>query len=775
MHAGNLEAAVELCLASIKSYPDIKVSLSLASILALQGEYSKAEAVLLNLKKLYPKNVEVCENLALIYLRMGLLELACEQCDIAISLNSRSPIHQLVQARLCLKNNLFTEAGRIHEEIIASGQKTVEARLLAVELHIAQSDYEVALHLAAQLCEEFPSSPSYIRIFRQAFQTFIETEDPARIFDFYEAVSIPSPKVEIIARNSPINRCERQVDIIIPIHNGLSQLKACLKSVLDCMQISIDKIILVDDASDDDTKEFLRGFSSSHNNLRVIHSGCQIGFTQSIMLGLKSSKANYFVALNSDTIVTDGWIEKLLETMHSSPDTAIVGPLSNSAGWQNIGEPLDINGNFHREELPSSEDCQRITASLKNLRTFACPDTPLVHGFCALVCRKTFDQIGGLDVDAFPKGYGEFQDLSIRFWDAGYRAKIADHCFVGHLGSASIDPATRSDLSRSAREQLYAKHSALKYLSFEAASIYHKHLRFVRDRYRVISDTAFPVDVFSAETAVHHVAGNINFDFSGRQVCLFVCYSHDGRILPYTEIYVKSLRAQGLEMVLIINSDVDDDDICFDGLYRLKIRRRNIGFDFGAWHDVLDMAPSLWSADMLVFANCSVLGPFEGFDQLYSSIVESTATVIGLTESNTHRHHFQSYFWALKGEAITASATRAFFQSIHNLETKKSCILMYETFLHHALCKVGGLSYECLFPISALGLDDDHFKTMNPTYYFALQLLEAGFPFLKVDYCRRNYLDGKLHRWIKLVQERGGDRAAAQKHVEMSIMQRNTD
>jgi hypothetical protein len=292
----------------------------------------------------------------------------------------------------------------------------------------------------------------------------------------------------------------------------------------------------------------------------------------------------------------------------------------------------------------------------------------------------------------------------------------------------------------------------------------------------VISDTTFSEEKFVREDDILQVVGNPDFCFSGKDVCLFVCFSQDGRVLPYTEIYLKSLCAQGLEVILIINSDAEDVfDSCFDGLFRLKVRRNNTGFDFGAWRDVLEMAPTLWSANILIFANCSVLGPFDGFDRLYRSIQDSKANVIGLTESFAHRQHFQSYFWALKGEGITSPVTRAFFDSIHNLESKKNCILLYETFLHHALCKVGGLRYECLFPISALGLYDDHFKTMNPTYYFAIQLLESGFPFLKLDYCRRNYLDRKFLRWTKLVQQRGGDVLACRKHVEISMMQRYLD
>jgi GT2 family glycosyltransferase len=228
----------------------------------------------------------------------------------------------------------------------------------------------------------------------------------------------------------------------------------------------------VDDASEALTKRFVRSFCADVSKAVLICADENVGFTQAISLGLKKSDSPFFVALNSDTIVLDGWLEKLLATLDSAPNVAIVGPVSNSAAWQNICEPVDEDGNFIRNPMPDYEGCCDFQETASRAANLGAPYSPLIHGFCALLHRDAYEHVGQLDAVSFPRGYGEFQDLCLRFWDAGYRAKISNDCFVGHVGGASLGPSRRSDLSKLARRTLYEKHTALRYLTFEAASIF---------------------------------------------------------------------------------------------------------------------------------------------------------------------------------------------------------------------------------------------------------------------------------------------------------------
>jgi GT2 family glycosyltransferase len=121
--------------------------------------------------------------------------------------------------------------------------------------------------------------------------------------------------------------------------------------------------------------------------------------------------------------------------------------------------------------MPDYTGCCDLQKTAASAARYGALESPLIHGFCALLHRNAYERVGQLDAVSFPRGYGEFQDLCVRFWDAGYRAKISNDCFVGHFGGASLGASQRSELSKLARRTLYEKHTALRYLTFEVASI----------------------------------------------------------------------------------------------------------------------------------------------------------------------------------------------------------------------------------------------------------------------------------------------------------------
>jgi hypothetical protein len=66
---------------------------------------------------------------------------------------------------------------------------------------------------------------------------------------------------------------------------------------------------------------------------------------------------------------------------------------------------------------------------------------PTGHGFCLFIRRDALDRIGALDATAFPRGYGEENDFSMRADHAGLRNVVDDRTFVHHEGSASFGTA----------------------------------------------------------------------------------------------------------------------------------------------------------------------------------------------------------------------------------------------------------------------------------------------------------------------------------------------
>ena len=347
---------------------------------------------------------------------------------------------------------------------------------------MASRAWEQALYLAAQCCQDFQTAAEPLFLFRTAYAR-LSAENLVRLAEFNKGIGVPISMAACADNRSEIEHLPHSVDVIIPVHNGLSHLKNCLASIHKYQCRHLGKLVIVDDGSDVETQDFVRNYCRELPSSLAVRLDPSLGFTQAVVAGLGASEAPYFIALNSDTIVQKDWIAKLLSAARAAPNVAIVGPVSNAAAWQNVSNPLDYNGNFKRHTLTANADLaemQRCTAIASGQLT---PESPLVHGFCALVQRKAYDQIGGLDMASFPRGYGEFQDLSIRLWDAGYRAKIATDCFVAHWGAGSIDLDQRAHFSVAGRAKLYEKHTALKYLGFEVASLFSAEMAIFRENY----------------------------------------------------------------------------------------------------------------------------------------------------------------------------------------------------------------------------------------------------------------------------------------------------
>lgn len=253
------------------------------------------------------------------------------------------------------------------------------------------------------------------------------------------------------------------VSIVIPVYNALSDVQKCLDSVLakkDGYQLQIN---VVNDCSDEDTSTWLRSFCGANVEFNLIEHESNQGYTRSVNDGMKASYGSYVVLLNSDTIVTNGWLDGMIRCMNSNPEFGIVGPLSNAASSQNVPSLYDVNGNFAINELPTNIDPDDMAYIIARKSQRLYPLIPFVNGFCFMIKREVINQIGYMDHESFPIGYGEENDYCIRALDAGFLLAIADDAYVYHAKSKSFGHDKRALLSEQGAQQIIRKHSSTKY------------------------------------------------------------------------------------------------------------------------------------------------------------------------------------------------------------------------------------------------------------------------------------------------------------------------
>ncbi len=254
----------------------------------------------------------------------------------------------------------------------------------------------------------------------------------------------------------PLAKRTKTADIVICVHNALDDVKRCLESVLARTSPPF-QLILVDDGSEAPARDFLIEIQKRTGALRIRNEKA-LGYTFAANQGLRVSEAPLTVLLNSDTIVTSGWLDRMAACIEENPRAGITSPLSNCASWQSIPEVASSGGDWADNPLPPGMTPDHIAALLAQDAGPLHPRVPFLNGFCLLIRRELMDEIGVFDEKTFGKGYGEENDYCIRARKAGWDLVIADDVYVHHAQSRSYSTEKRRALSDAAGIALASKH-----------------------------------------------------------------------------------------------------------------------------------------------------------------------------------------------------------------------------------------------------------------------------------------------------------------------------
>jgi len=211
--------------------------------------------------------------------------------------------------------------------------------------------------------------------------------------------------------------------IVIVAHNQLKYTRICIESVLKRTHYPF-KLVLVDNGSTDGTVDYFRSIEGAV----VIHNDTNTGFPCGANAGLRAAEGRYVVLLNNDTIVTDGWLTRLVEAAEEDGTIGLVGPLTNHSKGAQLLEKRDFNDLQELEKY-----AQRLATDNAGKRQV----TDCLTGFCLLIKREVIEQIGYLD-ERFGVGNFEDDDYCVRARQAGYKLLIAMDCFVYHFGERTF-------------------------------------------------------------------------------------------------------------------------------------------------------------------------------------------------------------------------------------------------------------------------------------------------------------------------------------------------
>lgn len=218
--------------------------------------------------------------------------------------------------------------------------------------------------------------------------------------------------------------------VVVTIHNALEALDACLASLERTLPAGA-KVLLADDASPDPRiNPMARGWCyRSALDARYVRRELNMGYPANCNAAFAETGDADVVLLDSDTVVTPGWLQQLARCAASDPRIATATPWSNNAdtcSFPRLGEPNPAPD--HPESL----------AEAAAMASPAWPDIPAAAGFCMYVRRAALRQLGGFDAATFGIGGGEQDDFCLRAAAMGWRNVLCDTAYVVHQGGASF-------------------------------------------------------------------------------------------------------------------------------------------------------------------------------------------------------------------------------------------------------------------------------------------------------------------------------------------------
>jgi GT2 family glycosyltransferase len=221
------------------------------------------------------------------------------------------------------------------------------------------------------------------------------------------------------------------VQILLPVYNAADDLDACLASLVRTLPRGVP-VLLADDASTDPRVQDVITKHYSSLSLRHVRRKQNLGFVGNVNQGLKETGPDDVILLNSDTVTSPGWLERLLACAATDPRIATITPWSNNA--EICSFPVFC------EAGPVPDNLDEMAEAAHTAGEPEYPDLPTAVGFCMFLRRAAVDAVGDFDQATFGRGYGEENDFCLRAAAHGWRNVLCDDAFVAHRGGASFRP-----------------------------------------------------------------------------------------------------------------------------------------------------------------------------------------------------------------------------------------------------------------------------------------------------------------------------------------------
>ncbi len=215
------------------------------------------------------------------------------------------------------------------------------------------------------------------------------------------------------------------VSIVIPVFNQWSYTARCLEALRANTPDIPFEVIVVNNASTDETFARLAELAASWPALRVISLSCNTGFSPASNKGAEAARGEVLVFLNNDTEPHPGWLSPLLNEL-KEPGVGLVGPKLVNPGGLTINHAGYVFGAGAFIGIYAHERADAPAVNQKR-------DYQALLGACFALPKDLFFAIEGFSLDGL-----EDIDLCLKIRRRGLVCRYVPHSVVTHVGSVTL-------------------------------------------------------------------------------------------------------------------------------------------------------------------------------------------------------------------------------------------------------------------------------------------------------------------------------------------------
>lgn len=224
-----------------------------------------------------------------------------------------------------------------------------------------------------------------------------------------------------------------RVKVVILNWNGRAHLERYLPSVVRHTMPQYG-VVVADNGSTDTSLEYV---AEAFPQVEIVRLDCNYGFAEGYNRALREVEAEYFVLLNSDVEVSEGWCEKLVAALDADPQLAAVAPKLLADTDRERFEYAGASGGFI--DILGYPFCRGriLSTTERDEGQYDTPREVFWASGAAFACRaEVFKSEGGFDGDFF--AHMEEIDLCWRMQSSGYRIGVEPRSKVYHLGGGTL-------------------------------------------------------------------------------------------------------------------------------------------------------------------------------------------------------------------------------------------------------------------------------------------------------------------------------------------------